>query len=308
MRTLAPLRSLEALPGPIRGMIFMLAATFFFAAMIACARVIADEMHPFEVTFFRTLFGLLVLAPVLLRQGLKPLRTRRLGVHAVRNAFGAASMLLFYWALVVTSLSKAVALDFTSPLFGCALAVLVLGERMGWRRVLALGIGLAGTLVIVRPGAGALDLGALALLGSAALAGCALTAAKSLARTETSLTMTLYFGLFCAPLALAAALPYWLAPSGEQLAWLLAMGVFGSISNLAGAQALREADLTAVAPFDFTRMIWAGLFGYLFFGERPDAGTWIGAVMIFAAVAFVTIQERRASRRGTPPSAPPAAA
>ncbi|MSO93667.1 MAG: DMT family transporter [Rhodospirillales bacterium] len=283
-------------PQTLRGIGFMVASTVLFASMIACARRISFEMHGFEVTFFRSFFALVALAPLMLRGGFKPLRTRHWRLHALRAAFQVLSMLAFYVALAVSSLAKAVALDFTGPLFTAALAIAFLGERLRARRLLALAAGLGGALVIVRPGTDAFDLGSGLLLLSAAIGGFTWMCTKVLARTESSKTIALYAGLFMTPMSLLAALPVWRTPTGDELVWLSFVGLFGGLHVWTVAQALKDADVTAVVPFDFLRLVWAAMFGLFLFGEEPDPWTWIGGIVIFAAASMLSYREGRGER------------
>lgn len=284
-----------AAPGPVRGMALMLLATFLSAVMIGCARAVSAEIHPNEITFFRSIVGFLVFVPIFFRHGLEPLRTRRIGLHATRGVIHAAASLLFYLGVAMSPLAKVTALFFSAPLFAALLALLVLRETVHARRVAAIAAGFAGTLIVMRPGTGAFDAGAYVIVASAALWGLALAIIKALSRTESSLTMTLYMGIFMTPISLVAAVPYWQTPNLEQLAWLIAVGVLGGLDHWVLAQAYKEADMTAVLPLDFTRLLWTSLIGYLAFAEVPDAWTWIGGAVIFAAAAYLSVRETRRS-------------
>lgn len=300
-RLLQPLFTFyEAAPGAVRAAFLVATATLSLSAMQGCVRHVASTgMHPFEVGFFRSLFGFLVFVPYFVRYGLAPLRSRNVGLHAIRGVLHVTSMLAFFLALTTTPLSKAVALDFSGPLFAALVAMAALGEKFHVRRVAALVVGYAGVLVVVRPGFVAIDAGALLVLLSAASWGLAMVVIKVVARGESSLTITVYMIMFSTPLSLAASVPFWETPSLEQLAWLLVTGALGSIGHLCIAQALRETEMTVVVPFDFLRMIWSSIIGYVFFAEVPAIWTWIGSVMIFSSAAYVSIRESRATAAGT---------
>lgn len=127
---------------------------------------------------------------------------------------------------------------------------------------------------------------------------------KHLTRTESSVTATLYMALFATPLTLMAAIPVWRTPTLAELGWLIAIGVAGTTTHFCVAQALREAETTAVQPANFLRLIWAAAFGFLFFGEIPDLWTWIGGSMIFGAVIYITYRERQLMARPMPVPTP----
>ena len=292
--TLDGFRALYARTPPVlRGIAFMLAATLFFASMQASIRGLSEDVHPFVMVFFRNIFGLLVFVPFFARQGLALFRTRRIGLLAFRSVLSVGAMLLFFSGLALTPLAKVVAIDFTGPLFGTLLAFLILGERIRMRRITALVVGFTGTMVIVRPGVVALDVGALLVLASTVFWGLAIIVIKVLSRTDSSATITLYMALIAIPITFVVALFVWQTPTWPQLGWLVAIGVLGNLGHLAVNQAFRETDVTAVLPFDFTRLLWATLLGYAFFGEVPHLTTWIGAVMIFSAVVYITYRESR---------------
>ena len=276
----------------------MLLSALAATAMNASVHHMADEMDTVQISFFRALFGFVVLAPVFLRHGWGPLRTRRLGLHALRGLLNAGAMISLFIALGLIPLAKFAALVFTAPLFVTVLALVFMGERIRGRRVGALVFGYAGTLLILRPGAGDLDLGSLVVLAGAASWALAMIVMKVLARTESSLTATLYYGVFVTPVAFLVALPVWQTPSGGQWLWLAAIGTLGSLFQFCLSQALKEADATALMPLDFTKLIWAAVIGYLVFAEVPTVWTWTGGMMIFAAATYISYRERRISVSG----------
>ncbi len=299
-----------ALPSvAITAVLLVLASALLFSSMHASIRFISGELHPFEIAFFRNLFGLFALAPFFFRYGPAALHTKRLRLHAARGALQSVAMLGFFTALALAPLAEVIALNFVAPLFASLGAVLFLGEVMRLRRWLALGIGFAGTLVILRPGFVPLELGPLLVLISSALWAGAMLIIKSLARTESSVAQTIYMGLFLTPFTFVAALFFWTWPTLEQLLWLVWIGVLGTLGHLCMAQSFKLADATAVLPFDFTRLIWVTAIGYLAFGEVPDLWTWIGGFIIFASTTYMALREHGAARdRAEKPSPLPPAA
>lgn len=282
---------------PLRGMGLMVLATLTNAVMIASIHHLSHELHPFVIAFFRSLFGLLLFAPLFFRRGFAPLRTSRLPLHALRGILNVTAMLLFFLALSLAPLAKVTALNFSAPLFSTLLALLLLQERIRLRRLTALAIGFAGTLIIVRPGSDALDEGAMLVLLSAMAWGAAMIVIKMLSRTESSLTITVYLGVFVTPIAALAAIPFWDTPNAMQFAWLICIAIFGTASNILMAQAFREADATVVLPLDFTKLIWAAAIGYFVFGQVPDLWTWAGAALIIFAVTYIAYRESVIERK-----------
>ena len=186
----------------LRGILLMLAFTILITFMVVGIRILSAELHPFEIAFFRNLFGLAVLVPLVLRNGVEPLKTRNIGLLSLRGILNGASLLLFFLAVTLVPVADIAAYSFTTPLFVTILAVLFLSERMGPRRWTGLFVGFLGAMVILRPGAGAVSVGALYALGSAAFWALTVVTIKVLSRTEASVTITFYGVLILLPIIL----------------------------------------------------------------------------------------------------------
>lgn len=277
----------RAAPPVLRGILMMCAATVFFSVMHVLVRYASHELPPFEIAFFRNTFGFLIFVPLLVSGGFGFLRTRRLGLHAVRGLLNTAAMLMFFTALSLTEVARVTALSFTAPLFTALMSVLLLGERFRLRRWTALAMGFGGMMIILRPGVIAMDLGALLVVGSALIWAVTMIVIKLLSRTESSFAITAYMNIFLSVFSLGPALWVWVTPSAEMWAWLVAIGVTGTLAQLALSQALKETEPTAVLPFDFLKLIWATLLGLWVFGELPDLWTYVGAAVIFASGFYI---------------------
>ena len=281
-----------AASGTVRGMALMLLSALTTQSMNAMIRWLSSDIHPFEMVFFRTVFGVLVFAPLFFRRGLEPLRTQRLGLQLVRGALHVVFMFSLFTALTLIPLAKVSALNFTAPLMGTMLAILFLGESLRARRVGALAVGFAGTLIILRPGVIDMEPGAMLVLVAASAFAASIVVIKIMSRTETTVSMTLYQSLFGLPIVTIAMVPFWTTPSIGQLAVLVLLGPLGTLAHMSFAHAFKQADVSAVTPVEFTKLIFASTLGYLFFGEVPEVWTWIGGSLIFSAVAYLAIRER----------------
>ncbi len=270
----------------------MLAATVSIVGMNVSVREVAADIHVFEIAFFRNLFGVLIFLPVLFRTEANPFRTRKFGLLTLRAILNTVAMLAFFYALTLIPLTDVTALSFTTPLFASMLAIVILRETMSGRRWIGLVIGLLGALVILRPGFQVIGPGSLMVLLSSGVWACALMCIKVLTRTESALTIALYAALMQVPVAFVASLFVWVWPSWWQLGLLAIIGGLGGFAQLCLSQALRDADTTLVLPVDFTKLIWAGLAGFLLFGEIPDIWTVLGAVVVFGAVFYMAGQDR----------------
>lgn len=295
----------HSLPGPVKGLALVVVSTIAFAGMQALIRHTTREVHPFEVVFWRNLFGLIAMAPFFLRHGLSVFKTNRLRHHALRNGLHVCSTLMFFYGVALTPLATVSALSFTSPLFAALGTVLILGERIRTRRIVALGIGFIGTLVIIRPGFIELQTGALLILASSLLWGVVMVNIKALGTSESSVTSTAYMAVIMTPLSLLPAALFWTWPSPTMIGYLALMGLLGTIAHIALAQAFRETEATTVLPADFLRLIWASLLGYAFFNEVPEFLVWVGGAMIFGATAYIAFREAQLARRVRSAPVPP---
>jgi drug/metabolite transporter (DMT)-like permease len=292
LSTFRPLMSSwTRLPAVTRGCALMVVSTIMFAGMHAAIRHTTQHMPPVEVAFFRNLFGLLVIAPLLLRYGSGVFRTKKLSLHMLRAVLNVLSMLAFFVGLSMTPIARATALSFTAPLFTALLGVLFLGEVFRWRRWTAILVGFIGALVILRPSLEGLETGALLIIFSSLLWSLAVIDIKVLARTESSLTITAYVTVLMIPLTLGPALMNWQTPPAEMWGWLIFIGVIGTLGQLVVTEAFKLADTTALMPFDFIKLIWAAILGALLFGELPDMYTWIGAAIVFASSFYIVWRE-----------------
>lgn len=277
--------------GNARALAIMFVSTIAFSLMHACVRNLSGELHPFEIAFFRNAFGVVVILPWFLRYGTSILSTKRFGLHSVRAGLNVIAMLCFFFALSITPLSRVAALSFTAPIFATVLAIVILGEKVRLRRWIAIAVGFAGTYVAIRPGFNEVDLGSILVLVQSVAWAAALITIKILGRTESSITIATYMVLMMTPLSLVPALFYWQTPTLDQLGWLLAIGVLGTLGQLLMTQSLKEGDTTVVLPVDFFKLIWASALGYWIFAEVPDRFTWIGGIMIFASTAYIAYRE-----------------
>ncbi len=284
-------------PAPVKGALWMLVSAAALAGLTGVVRHMSAGLHPFEIAFFRSFFGLLILAPWLMRSGLGVLRTKRLGLYTLRCALGVATMLMWFTAISMVPLADAVALGFTSPLFVILGAALFLGEVVRGRRLGATLCGFAGALIILRPGSGVLDLGAvLVLLSAVTLAGANLSV-KELSRTEPVQAIVTYMVIFMVPLTFIPALLVWQTPTPAQLAELIGLAAVATLGNYAMTRAVAVADASAVMPYDYDRLPFAALIGFFVFGEISDAATWIGAGVIAVASLYLAHHESKAEQR-----------
>jgi drug/metabolite transporter (DMT)-like permease len=295
-------RSGARLSASVRGALWMCAAATAFALMTTLVRHLTDGLHPLQVVFFRTAFGLLAMLPWLLRQGFGVLRTEHLRRHLLRALVAIFAMVGWFTTLSLMPLAEATALSFTAPVFTSVLAVLVLGEVMRLRRWTAVAIGFFGALIIVRPGFAAIQPAALLAIGTAAIWASSTVLIKVMARTESAGAITTYMVLLTTPMTLLAALFVWQNPTVGQLGWAALMGAAGSAGHFCMSRALASADATVVAPLDYLRLPIVALVAFIVFGEVPGVWVWVGGAVIAGSSIYIAQRESRA--KGAPTVSP----
>ncbi|MEN3977280.1 DMT family transporter [Emcibacter sp. SYSU 3D8] len=287
------------MPPTAKAVCLMIFSAAMFQSMNAVIRHVSDlGLHPFEIAFFRNVFGIVVLVPLIARYGIGVMRTSRFDLHLLRGVINVVSMLCFFYSVTVAPLASVASLGFTLPLFVTIYAAIMLKERLHSRRLTALAIGVIGALMIIRPGSDDMNLGNLIVLGGTAVWGMALMVIKLQSRHDSSLNITIWSSIMLALLSAIPAILVWKAPGVEQLAWMALTGLLGTAGTMAVAQALKLADASAIMPFDFTKLVWAALIGYLAFGQVPDMWVWIGGAVIFSSTVYLTYRESRLARAG----------
>lgn len=277
----------------IAAILLMLLAGMMASLLHVGVRVVSPEVPTIQIVLLRSVFTILVTFPLLFRKGKLAWRSNRLDLQAMRGIVGVCSMTAWYYALSVLPLADAGALSFTTAIFVSLGAGLYFGESVGIRRWSAVAVGLIGTAIVLKPGAGVLSWGAVAALGSSILWAVSLLMAKNLAKYDSSLTITFYQPLMIAPFALLGTLPVWVWPSAETWFILFGMGLVAGVGNYAYVHALRIADASLSMPADYVRLLWMVGWGYLLFAEIPAISTWVGAALIIASTAFITWRESR---------------
>lgn len=281
----------------LMAVLLMLLAGFMSSLLHVGVRFVSPEMTAIQIVFVRSVFTLLVTAPLVFRPGRIAWRTNNLRLQVLRGLVGVCSMSTWYYALAHMPLADAGVLSFTTAIFVTIGAGLYFREPVGIRRWSAVIVGLIGAVVVLKPGIEVVTWAAVAAIGSSSLWALSLLMAKDLARFDSSLTISFYQPLMIAPLAGLMTIPVWVMPS--QTAWmvLFGMGAAAAIGNYCYTQALRIADASVSMPADYVRLIWMVLWGYFLFAELPGLSTWAGALLIVGSTLFITWRESRLARK-----------
>ncbi len=286
----------RALPSPLRGALWMGGVVLSLSIMAISARQLAHHMGSFEILFLRTLVSLAIVLAILTRGGFETVRTRHAGLHVFRNLLHFGGQFAWVYALALLPLATVSSIEFTMPIWAALLAMLFLGERLNRGRAVMLALGIAGMLVILRPGAGFVHPAALVmLLGSVAYAGSMITT-KRIARTDSPLAVLFYMSLIQTLLGFPPALVHWVAPQLADLPWILAIGVGGITAHYSLTRAFKLADATLVMPIDFLRLPLIAIVAAIAYGEAIDPTIMIGAAIIFAGTYYSIWRESKSRR------------
>ncbi|MBT5131407.1 MAG: DMT family transporter [Rhodospirillaceae bacterium] len=287
------------LPDNTRGALWIILGCVMFSAMTTVVKLLGGSFDSFQLAFFRALFGLFAVMPFFFRFGLGVVRTRRLGLQLIRAVCGACAMLCGFYAITHLPLADAVFISYARALFIIPLAVLFLGEVVRLRRWTATAVGFVGVIIMLRPG-GEIEPATLVAVLGAFLVATVTIMIKKLSTTESPESMLFYFGAVSSVVALGPALLVWRTPTLAELSFLMAIGALGAAGQYCIIRAYRIGEATALLPFDYTRLLFAGAIGFLLFAEIPDNWTVTGAIIVVAATLYIGIREARLGRKVRP--------
>lgn len=277
------------------GIWWMLLTGLLFVGVTGVVRHLGTDMNPMQAAFIRYAFGVVLIAPVLLRLFAAGARPSRLGLHMLRGVAHGAAVMLWFFAMARIPIAQVTAIGFTTPIFTTIGAALFLSERLHTRRIVAVVVSFLGTMIILRPGALNIELGALAQLAAAPLFACSFLIAKKLTQTESSATIVAYMSVFVTLALLPPALLVWRTPTLTELGWLFVTAILATAGHYTFTRAMQSVELTVLQPFSFLQLVWATLLGYYAFAEVPDAWTLVGGAVIIASVTYIAHREGRAA-------------
>jgi drug/metabolite transporter (DMT)-like permease len=271
---------------------------------MAIAKNLTDEIHAFELNFFRCLFGLLAMAPLLFGGGIAIARTKCLGLHLGRGILGGIGQICVFYALAHLSLAVVIAITFTRPLFLVVLAVLFLGELVRWRRWSAIVVGFLGVLIVARPVVDQVTVALFVLVFSTACHASAHVFLKKATGVDRPATVVFYYLVIS---TLVGAIPtalVWTTPTAEQFLWLALTGILYLMGQGLIALAFRAGEATAIMPFDYSRLLYGILFDIVLFTQYPDGWTIVGSGVIIASTLYVARRQAQVGRTRTGPPEP----
>jgi drug/metabolite transporter (DMT)-like permease len=290
-----------------RGVAYACIANFVFSFFNVVVKWLSDDYPVAELVFFRSAFALVPIVFLVWRAGgTGTLRTNRPMAHTLRAAIWLTSFCCSFLALHFLPLADAVAFSFAAPLVVKALSVPVLGERVGLHRWSAVLLGFVGVLVMARPTGNVFQLGALFGIGNSLFFALGSLSVRQLSRTESSATIVFYTQLFGAIFSGLAVPFFWVTPRWPDTLAMIATGLGGGIAQYWMTQAYHYAPATVIAPFSYTSIIWAVIFGYLVWSDLPTAAVMIGAVLVMASGLYILHRETRRTHEAAAAKAEPA--
>jgi drug/metabolite transporter (DMT)-like permease len=259
-------------------------------------RLLSEQIESVQTAFFRAFFSVLMLLPLMASGQVRPWHSKRIVGHFWRTTMGTVSMVLGFYALSMLPLADATALGFSQPLFSVCVAALILREKVRWRRWSATVVGFIGVLVMVRPGAGSLQPGALVALANALTVSLSILLVRRLSDSESPLMILTQFAIWSTLLLAVPAIWVWRWPSAW--GWVLAVGVSASatIGQYFWVQAFKAGEMSAVAPFEYLRLPFAVFMGWLIFGQMPEIWTYVGAAIVIASALYIAQREAQLAR------------
>ena len=276
-----------------QGMVWMMLAGLSVVAITGIVRHVSIGMDPMQAAFLRYLFGLIFFAPFLMRMRLGSRAPGHLALHGLRGLVHGLAVLCWFIAMSRLPVAEVTALAFTVPVFVTVGAILLLGERVRLRRIGAVCMGFAGTLLILRPGVEAIDVGAIAMLIAAPLFAVSRIIGKVLTRRDSTPTIVASLAVVVTVVLLPPAIAVWQPPTLAAYGWLLLTAALATLGHLAMVQAFRAADLPVTQPVEFVQLVWATLLGFYVFGETPDIWVWIGGGVIVGSATYIARREAR---------------
>ena len=275
----------------IKAVLLATVASFCAVLMAVFLKLAQNDINVFTAGFLRFFFGLIVIFPFIIKSNFNIYKTNNLKFHLIRSMINVPMMILGFAALMYIPLEQIKAIGFLSPILVVILSVLILKEKIYIIRILALIIGFAGVLIILRPGIIEINIGAYMVLLSGLLWSTVIIITKFMSKEDSPMTILTYQYTFVTIFTLPFALIYWTNPTLNSLYYAILAAIVGTVLHLCINNSYRLADLSVIQPVWFTQLIFASVFGFSIFGEIPDGWTWAGGILVFTSVLIITYRE-----------------
>lgn len=266
---------------------WMMASIALFLLMAVSGREVTREIDVFQAMEMRSVIAFFMLLPFVFREGgFKAMRTGILPSHIARNVAHYVGQFTWLMGITMIPLAQVIAIEFTAPIWAALMAATFLGERLTWRKCVAIGFGLVGVLLIIKPGAVPLDPGHMVVLGAAFFFAVSFIATKFLTRTDSATKIIFWMLIIQSIIGLIPALRAWTWPSAGVWPWIFVIAFTGTFAHFCIAKALSYADATVAMPMDYLRVPLSAVIGYFMYSEGVDTLMAVGAALIVAGNLF----------------------
>jgi drug/metabolite transporter (DMT)-like permease len=287
------LGSWDALPANVRGVVFVMSGGFLLIVMASIVKQLGNDLPAVQILFVRSLAGLIVILPLIWKLGFSILKSNRPGLHLMRGTVGFIGNVCFFFALINLTIGDTVTIQFSRPLIMVVLAAIFLGEAIGARRAIATIIGFGGVLIITRPFGEGFDPWVLSAVGGALFGSLVVVCVKLLSRTESTPVIMFYYALYTTLFSLIPAAFVWQAPTLEQWGLLFLTGTLSIVGQGMFTHGVGLGETSFVMPFDYLRIVYSFLLGFVLFSEVPGYWSLAGAAVIVGASVYLLRLERR---------------
>ena len=279
-----------------KAIFYVILSTFIGSFFAVILKSLYNELQVTTIGFFRFFFGLLILSPLILRNNFAILKTSNLKLYFLRSSLNVFGMLFNFTALGLLTLEKSAAFGFVSPIYATIFAVLILKEKIRIYRVTALIIGFIGVIIIAQPSLSGVEKGVyFALLGQLCF-GMTMVLIKKMSYKDSSLTILSYQYILTSFFLFLLFVPFFEIPNSFQFLQLATAAFLGTFMHYFFNQAIRLTEVTFLTPFKYLGLIFASIFGFVYFGDVPSVYTWIGGTILFSSMLIITIRENQLSK------------
>jgi len=285
------------------GILWMILTGILFVCVTGIVRYLGSDIPAIQAAFIRYVFGLLFVAPMMLKILREPPSFPSLKIYGLRGLVHGIGVMLWFYAMARIPVAEVTAIGYIAPIFVTLGAVFFFGERLALRRILAILAGFVGTLIILRPGFQEINIGQLAQLAAAPAFAASFLLTKRLTREADAATIVGMLSLVVTIVLLPGALAVWRTPTGHELFWLAATAAFATAGHFTLTKAIAAAPLTVTQPVSYLQLVWATLLGIFMFNEPLDPFVLLGGAIIVGAATFIAHRERQQAKTElTPPA------
>jgi len=280
----------------VSGILFMTFAMLCLSVNDVLVKGLSSAYPIWEVIFFRALSGVIISVFLIIFFGWQPLKTKKPIGHLTRAFSSVACVVFYFFGLKYLMLSENVAIVHSAPILATLLAVPILGEKLGFHRIIAVALGFIGVLVIVKPGSDLFKAESLFPLTAAFFMAISYLATRFLMSTESSISIIFYYSFALLITSLIFFPDDFVIPSVFNLIPLMSLGVMGSLGHYFMSQAAKSAEVVIITPFEYTSFIFLGVMGYFFYNEIPSVSVFIGAALIVLSGIYIVYREQQKNK------------